>query len=345
MILPNTLPGVPIVESPFFPKLSAAAGWTVEEQAIARSLNEAGYVVIDFPEPDLEAIGRRIVASLDARYEWAGWRKGRESPRLQDAWKYDEDVKRLACNARVLELLTRLYGRRPLPFQTLNFPVGTQQDVHTDIVHFSSVPERFMCGVWIAFEDTDENNGSLFYHPGTHRWPCFLNEHLDADAIEESNPYRHYDRYVKMWKQLVETAGIPAKPFHARAGQAVIWAANLLHGGELQRDLTRTRHSQVTHYYFEGCCYYTPLLSHPFFGRISFDALVDIETGRTMQQTHVGRQVPEDFIGLATQGAAHGAVEFDAGSYLSLNPDIRASGVNPWEHWMRWGRAEGRRVR
>src|SRR5204863_8143515 len=46
-----------------------------------------------------------------------------------------------------------------------------------------------------------------------------------------------------------------------RKGQALIWAANLLHGGAPQRDRNRSRHSQVTHYFFEGCRYYTPILS------------------------------------------------------------------------------------
>lgn len=46
-------------------------------------------------------------------------------------------------------------------------------------------------------------------------------------------------------------------------GQAVIWAANLLHGGAPQKDRERTRHSQVTHYFFEGCKNFAPLLSSP----------------------------------------------------------------------------------
>jgi len=32
-----------------------------------------------------------------------------------------------------------------------------------------------------------------------------------------------------------------------------------LHGGTVQTDRSLTRHSQVTHYFFEGCTYYTPL--------------------------------------------------------------------------------------
>ncbi len=46
-------------------------------------------------------------------------------------------------------------------------------------------------------------------------------------------------------------------------GHALIWHANLLHGGSQQKDPRRTRHSQVTHYFFEDCKYYTPMHSQP----------------------------------------------------------------------------------
>jgi hypothetical protein len=52
-----------------------------------------------------------------------------------------------------------------------------------------------------------------------------------------------------------------ARPFFACKGQALIWAANLLHGGSVQHDPARTRWSQVTHYYFRDCIYYTPAFS------------------------------------------------------------------------------------
>ena len=45
------------------------------------------------------------------------------------------------------------------------------------------------------------------------------------------------------------------------AAEAIVWAANLLHGGAHQNDRDRTRFSQVTHYFFEGCRYYTPMAS------------------------------------------------------------------------------------
>ena len=46
-----------------------------------------------------------------------------------------------------------------------------------------------------------------------------------------------------------------------KKGTALIWSANLLHGGGIITDHNRTRLSQVTHYNFDSCEYYY----HPFF--------------------------------------------------------------------------------
>ncbi len=65
---------------------------------------------------------------------------------------------------------------------------------------------------------------------------------------------------------LVAARGVRVERFFAKAGQAMIWSANLLHGGDYHRDLVRTRWSQVTHYVFEGCACHTPPLSDPYAG-------------------------------------------------------------------------------
>ena len=80
--------------------------------------------------------------------------------------------------------------------------------------------------------------------------------------------------------------------FTAKKGQAIIWHARLLHGGDKQNDPMRTRWSQVTHYYFRDCSYYTPLYSDPFYGNIFFRQIVDIGTGEPVPNMISGREVP-----------------------------------------------------
>jgi hypothetical protein len=343
-------PGIPLVESPFFDQAFPASSTDAETLLIARQLHENGFAVLDFPEPGLPEMANRIVRDLDQQYDWKSWRTGTVSSlRIQDAWTKQKDVRRIACNAAVLSLLSRLYGRRAFPFQTLNFPVGTQQHFHTDSVHFSCVPERFMCGVWVALEDVDLNRGPLIYYPGSHRWPIYTFEHLGINPDGQRGGGQSYPAFMALWEKLVETRGIPPQRFLARRGQALIWLANLLHGGDQQADLHLTRHSQVTHYYFDECCYYTPLDSYPMYGRILFREPTDISTGETIKNKAGGKLVPERFI----TGTRPNAPEplkglpkgFSPSQYLKLNPDVAAAGADPVQHYLEHGFREGRSYR
>lgn len=151
------LPGTPLVESMLFHASLDGMGLTNSERDIAVQLHDKGFAVIDFPDEALDARIERIKGDLTPQYDFDGWRAAgwaaNDGLRVQDAWRTNEDVRAIAANQAVLDLLSKLYGRRAFPFQTLNFPVGTQQHVHSDSIHFSSVPERFMCGVWLAMEN------------------------------------------------------------------------------------------------------------------------------------------------------------------------------------------------
>src|SRR5258708_324269 len=104
----------------------------------------------------------------------------RDNGRIQDAWKIVPAVKAIATAPRVLELLAGLYRRKPLPFQTLNFRVGSEQQPHPDTIHFNAKPAGFMCGVWVALEDIDRENGPVVYFPGSHKWPDLTLAHGHA---------------------------------------------------------------------------------------------------------------------------------------------------------------------
>lgn len=295
----NPLPGVPAVESPFFDDLFVPERFSAEELRIARDLRENGFAVFDFPDPEILAKAERIKASLHDRYPWAQWRARGADMRLQDAWKTNEDVRSVAVNQQVLDLLGKLYGRAAWPFQTLNFPVGTEQHFHTDSIHFSSVPERFMCGVWLALEDIGPDQGPLEYYVGSHRWPIYTNEHVGfvpRDGVNDQSTYH------QLWSRLVERTGVRRQMFHARKGQALIWAANLLHGGMPHLDKSKTRWSQVTHYYFDDCAYYTPMHSDPFRGLVAFRHLTDLRTMQPVANSFSNERVPGAFVKAAPLG-------------------------------------------
>lgn len=292
----HIFPGLPLIESPLFPTLKAEWGLSEEEERIANDLYEKGYAVFDFPDPELGGRIDRIQQHLGPRYgvdfadpssdKTAGER------RVQDAWQFDEDVRVIAANKVVLDLLSKLYGRRAFPFQTLNFPVGTQQDAHSDSVHFSSLPERFMCGVWLAMEDIVPDAGPLFYYPGSHRWPIMTNALIGRRGYG-SDLASAQDPYGAAWHALCNVYGAQKECFLPRKGQALIWCANLLHGGSRQNDPTLTRWSQVTHYYFEDCIYYTPAFSDESIGKLDLRSLVSIGDGERRPNSYMGQMLPE----------------------------------------------------
>jgi ectoine hydroxylase-related dioxygenase (phytanoyl-CoA dioxygenase family) len=186
--------------------------------------------------------------------------------RVFDGWKLSRSVRTIALAPRVLRLLKQLYGRKSRPFQTLNFPIGTEQKVHSDIIHFNSDPPTYMCGVWVALEDIDLQNGPLVYYPGSHKLPVIQME----DVAPGPGP-EHYHLYEARVEKLVKDRGLTPHYAILRKGQCLIWSANLLHGGSVHRDKGRTRHSQVTHYYFEGCQYYQPLSSYGGYRHLKLD--------------------------------------------------------------------------
>lgn len=267
-------------------------GLTVKEARIAADLNQQGYAVFDFPDLEIDARIERIQWHLSPRYgvDFTDPASHKiHAQRIQDAWTFDEDVRAIAANVAVLDLLSKLYGRRAFPFQTLNFPVGTQQAAHSDSVHFSSLPERFMCGVWLAMEDVGADQGPLFYVPGSHKWPIVTNALIGRRGYG-SELASAQDPYGPAWDALIAAHGADRETFLAKKGQALIWCANLLHGGSPQTDPTLTRWSQVSHYYFEDCIYYTPAFSDEALGQLDLRDLVSVEDGKPRSHIYLGEE-------------------------------------------------------
>jgi len=268
MTQPSQQPSAPAPAS--FPEFSR----------LKRSFQKDGYIAVDFGFPP--ALLEEAAAFM--RRHWWGSEPHQKNTalyngiRVQDAWKIDASVRSIALFQPVLDFLNRLYGKEPLPFQTLNFPVGTEQTIHSDVVHFNCWPnDGSLCGVWLALEDIDEDNGPLVYYPGSHLLP----EVYPSNFGLPSGPAA-YPAYEKKLADLVQYLELTPEKTFLRKGTAFIWAANLLHGGGWVRDKSRTRMTQVTHYFFEGSeFYWTPLLS-------------DIPRG------HVERRHPE-FIGAGSK--------------------------------------------
>ncbi|TCJ17852.1 phytanoyl-CoA dioxygenase [Flaviaesturariibacter flavus] len=285
---------MPWIESPFFDSELAEADLAASDKQFVQTFADQGYVAFD-TGIDTKVFDR-IITALAPKYE-EGLIKGEAiaQHRLQDAWKYNDDVKAIAADPFILGRLELLYRRRPIPFQTLNFDVGTQQRTHSDMMHFSSIPERFMCGVWVALEDVTLDNGPLHYYPGSHKLPFYNMTDVGIKAtrsLEASNRYMDYaDHYEEFIAKVAVNKGLKKELALIKKGQALIWAANLLHGGEPITRPGSTRHSQVNHYYFEDCVYYSPIFTDFALQDVFLRKIVDIGTGKEVPNRYLGETV------------------------------------------------------
>ena len=278
---------LPWVESPFFSDIIKTKNISVEDKKLASEYYENGFIVLS------NIFTNELIDKIKSEMNEKGFNENfpiqtfRNNIRIQDLWQYSDPVKELACHPKIMDTLKMLYEREPVPFQTLNFKVGTQQKAHSDTLHFSSLPARYMCGVWVALEDITEDNGPLFYYPGSHRNPEY--NFSDFKNTTEDTSYENYPEYETFMEDLMEKSSYKKKKFLAKKGDALIWSSNIIHGGSPVEDPQSTRYSQVTHYYFENCIYYTPMLSNMVTKELFIRRnLVDIKTGKIAEQNFNG---------------------------------------------------------
>jgi hypothetical protein len=279
MFTPDQM-NMPWMDSPFFERQLAEMTIPDEEKETIQSFAKDGYLIFD-PELPEDLIDRAVEET--AKYE------GPEkvgSGRILQGWLRSQAIREVAVSRKVRDLLRMIYRREPIPFQTLNFSRGTEQDTHSDTIHFQSYPANFMCGVWIALEDIGARNGPLHYYVGSHKLPSY-----DLFDISMEADDRNYSVYTEFVRELMETAGLERRELSLAKGQALLWAANLFHGGSPILDRNSTRYSQVTHYFFEKCAYYTPLYSS-MTGRVYWRrGLQDIRTGEAIRHYHLGNPI------------------------------------------------------
>ena len=110
-----------------------------------------------------------------------------------------------------------------------------------------------------------------------------------------------------------------------KKGEALVWAANLAHGGAPIANPASTRRSLVVHVYFEDCHYYTPMVSNPSKGVYRTRLPLDVATGRWVWPRRDGRRVgvPAKIVVDAAwrRLARRPAIAYLAGSPRAKTPD------------------------
>jgi ectoine hydroxylase-related dioxygenase (phytanoyl-CoA dioxygenase family) len=262
---------MPWIESPFFYEILKKMDISEEMKKMAIKFHEDGYIILDLNLENKfidEIIDEMKIAvnreNKRIQYEIYTYN---DSPRLFEEWKHSMNIKNLCLNERIITTLEFLYGRETFPFSTINFFKASNQPLHSDSIHFNTLPNLWMSGVWIALEDTSNENGTLCIVPGSHKWGNYDYETLNLnhpDSIEngEEVNYRIYEEFIK---KLVETKKAEILSVPLKKGQCLIWASNLLHGGMPTKNNNLTRYTQAIHYFYKGCKKYY----HPMFSTVS----------------------------------------------------------------------------
>lgn len=98
-----------------------------------------------------------------------------------------------------------------------------------------------------------------------------------------------YGKYEDFMEGLVKAKGFAKKQLLIRKGDVMIYASNLMHGGEKIGIPGSTRWSHITHYYFQDCLYYTPLHSNFLTGKLQHHEIRNVTNGAFVNQSYNGR--------------------------------------------------------
>jgi len=118
--------------------------------------------------------------------------------------------------------------------------------------------------------------------------PEYNFNHFREDLVD--NSYANYHDYELFMEALLLNSPYKKMEFLAKKGDVLIWSANIIHGGSPVIDPHSTRLSQVTHYYFKDCIYYSPMSSNTISGELQVRTnLKNMRTGMLETSTFNGQ--------------------------------------------------------
>jgi ectoine hydroxylase-related dioxygenase (phytanoyl-CoA dioxygenase family) len=230
------------------------------------SFFEHGYVIfnindgelIDLVNSDVERIIRdESYKTNSAIYSYNNY------PRIVESYKFSENCKKLALHNSIYTRLKFFYSSEPKAFSTINFLHSTQQPLHSDFVHFGTIPPRMLVGAWVALEDINPDSGPLQVVPESHKLELFDYDSMNLPRPKNLNSvklnYQFYEQYIL---KVIQDKALKAVTPTLKKGDCILWEANMLHGSPVCNNSSITRKSQVTHWTFQNVkTHYNPVFS------------------------------------------------------------------------------------
>jgi len=221
--------------------------------------SEDGYAILPgFFAKEADEVNRVIKEKLKS-----GELKFRYGNKIMFALNQSELIRKMGNDALMTKILSFLLGKEVKLFQSINFIEGSKQRAHSDIVHMTTYPQGYLIAIWIALEDIKEEQGALFYYPGSHKLPYILNDEFNSGSSYFRLGANSYKAYEDRIEDEIKTQGLQKKVLEAKKGDVLIWHANLLHGGSAITKPGSTRKSMVFHYYADGVICYHEITQRP----------------------------------------------------------------------------------
>ena len=163
---------------------------------------------------------------------------------------------RFMLHPRVLDVLESLIGPDVLALQTMLFlkpPGKPGQGWHQDAFYIPTIPDTVI-GAWIAIDDSDEQNGAMWFAQGSQIEPIYPPRgdgvygfgQRDLDNIAHVGGVSDPDDEKN---DLSRVAGkYPQVLCSAKAGDVVFFGSHVLHRSKKNWSPDRTRRSFVSHY-------------------------------------------------------------------------------------------------
>lgn len=243
---------------------------TARQAMLLHRFADDGYVVLEGAiPPELLARAR---SELEAAYAGAHPELLFECPTVSTAqlhWKHEINafpakaldihhfcpaIRETMFTARISEFLGLIFEAKPFASQTLGFLRGSAQEGHQDSAYVPYTLPRHFAATWAALEDVTLGAGELFYYVGSHRFPDFLYRGAFKSVSEAQrmaggtgNIREDIEAHVRGLEEGAKALGMERTVFAAKAGDVLVWHADLVHGGHpVSQDVTRK--SLVTHY-------------------------------------------------------------------------------------------------
>jgi chlorinating enzyme len=164
---------------------------------------------------------------------------------------------RYMLHPRLLDVLEALIGPDVMAMQTMLFikpPGGAGQGWHQDSYYIPTIPDT-LCGAWIAIDRADEENGCMWFVPGTQHEPIYpTSDNRGRNHGDSLGDLEAVDN-VSNVDDSVNTLSRIARKYPGREVKAVMdpgdvafFGGHVLHRSKQNVSADRFRRSFVGHY-------------------------------------------------------------------------------------------------